>query len=395
MSDLAAFRAAVRAFVAKEWPGQTSDKAQLNDWMMAFRKKAIDAGYILTHIPAEYGGGGKNGELQPAQKLIVADEFRKAGAATTPGPMTQGQEVLVPTLMAHGTEEQKRFFVPKSLSGEIIWAQGYSEPQAGSDLASLRTRAVLDGDHWVVNGHKVWNSNADIAHWAFVLVRTEPDKPKHKGISYLLIDLKTKGVTARPLRVATGARHFGELIFDDARVPAGNIIGARGDGWRVANSTLSIERNMISTPEETYSSYLSLVELAKWAVIDGKPAINNAVVQDRLLTIEGFVQSHRWAGYWQAGQSQRNESAGHLPMFNKLSSTVIAHLMVRLASELLGPETLRAPPPDDNAGDDPIAQWRKHQYWSIGYAIAGGSSNIQRNIIAEKALGLPRDARGN
>jgi alkylation response protein AidB-like acyl-CoA dehydrogenase len=297
--------------------------------------------------------------------------------------------------MAHASEAQKQAFVAKSLRGEIIWAQGYSEPQAGSDLASLRTRAVLDGDHWVVNGHKIWTSNADIADWAFVLVRTEPDKPKHKGISYLLVDLKTKGVTARPLRVATGAKHFGELIFEDARVPVANTIGARGDGWRVANSTLAIERNMISTPEEMFSSYQSLVEVAKWAEIDGKPAINNPVIQDRLLTIEGFVQSHRWAGYWQAGQAQRHESAGHLPMFNKLSSTTIAHMMVRLAAELLGPEALRAPPPDDNAGDDPIVQWRKHQYWSIGYSIAGGSSNIQRNIIAEKALGLPRDARGN
>jgi alkylation response protein AidB-like acyl-CoA dehydrogenase len=259
----------------------------------------------------------------------------------------------------------------------------------------LRTRAVLDGNEWVVNGHKIWNSNADVADWAFVLVRTEPDAPKHKGISYLLIDLKSKGVTARPLRVATGAAHFGELIFDDVRVPAENIIGARGDGWRVANSTLAIERNMVSSPEELFSSYQSLVELAKWAEINSRPAINDAVVQDRLLTIEGFVQGHRLAGYWQAGQMQRGESAGHLPMFNKLSSTLIADMMVRLASELLGPETLRASPPDDDAGDDPIAQWRKHQYWSIGYAIAGGSSNIQRNIIAERALGLPRDARGN
>lgn len=390
MTDLAVFRAQVRAFVAREWPGEGDLTARI----IAFRNKAIAAGYMLTHIPAVYGGGGAKGELQPAQKLIVAEEFRKAGAATTPGPFTQGQEVLVPTLMAHASEEQKQRFVAKSLRGEIIWAQGYSEPQAGSDLASLRTRAVLDGNTWVVNGHKIWTSNADIADWAFVLVRSEPDAPKHKGISYLLIDLRTKGVTARPLCIMTGAKHFGELIFEDARVPVENTVGVRGDGWRMANSTLAIERNMVSTPEELFSSYQSLVEVAKWAEIDGRPAINDPVIQDRLLTIEGFVQGHRLAGYWQAGQMQRGESAGHLPMFNKLSSTTIAHMMVRLAAELLGPETLRAPPPDDNAGDDPIAQWRKHQYWSVGYSIAGGSSNIQRNIIAERALGLPRDARG-
>jgi len=163
MSDLAAFRAEVRAFVAREWPGQTSDKAELKARMIAFRQKAIAAGYVHTHIPAIYGGGGAKGELQPAQKLIVAEEFRKAGAAFTPGRFTQGQEVLVPTLMAHGTEAQKLKFIPKSLSGEIIWAQGYSEPEAGRDLASLRTRAVLDGNEWVVNGHKIWNSNADVA----------------------------------------------------------------------------------------------------------------------------------------------------------------------------------------------------------------------------------------
>jgi alkylation response protein AidB-like acyl-CoA dehydrogenase len=129
--------------------------------------------------------------------------------------------------------------------------------------------------------------------------------------------------------------------------------------------------------------------------MDGAPAINNAAIQDRLLAIEGFVQGHRLAGYWQAGQLQRGESAGHLPMFNKLSSTLISHMMARLASELIGAESLRAPPPDDDAGDDPLQQWNKQQYWSVGYAIAGGSTNIQRNIVAERALGLPRDARGN
>src|SRR5262249_1747753 len=209
----------------------------------AFRIKAIERGYLYRSVPKRYGGGEQPPD--PLKATLLAEECRKAKAPSE--VVGQGPSMLVPTLVEHGTEEQKQKFIRDTLLGKITWCQGYSEPGSGSDLASLRTRAVLDGDFWVINGQKIWTSNADTADWMFCLVRTEPEAPKHDGISYLLIDMKTPGITVRPLRQMTGEADFNEVFFDNVRVAAQNIVGQRGHGWVVSRSTLKHERALIGS----------------------------------------------------------------------------------------------------------------------------------------------------
>src|SRR5207302_763698 len=203
----------------------------------AFRLLAIGRGYLYRHVPRRYGGAGQAPD--PLKSAIIAEEFRRARAPFE--IVGQGPSMLVPTLLEHGTEAQKDRFIRDTLLGTVRWCQGYSEPGAGSDLASLRTRAVLDGGHWVVNGQKIWTSNAQDAEWMFALVRTEPEKPKHDGLSYLLIDMKTPGIEVRPLRQMTGDADFNEVFLENARVPEENIVGRRGQGWVVSRSTLKHE----------------------------------------------------------------------------------------------------------------------------------------------------------
>ena len=374
------FQSEVHSFLAEHAPSPVNSES-----LARFRRRAIDAGYLLRSVPRKYGGSE-----QPPDSLrlmIVEEEFRKAGLHTMgPGGMV-GESLLVPTLLAHGSDWQKAHFIPPTLAGEYIWAQGYSEQESGSDLASLRTRAELDGNEWVVNGQKIWSTNATRAHFMFALVRTEPNAPRHKGLSFLLIDMKSPGVTARPLEVMTGATHFGEVFLDDVRVPMEHLVGDRGDGWRVGNTTLASERNAVGSAEALMETYNSLVSIARGA------ALGDPVIQDKLLAIEGFVQAHRLSGYRQLTLSARNESTFPLGLMNKLSSTEIGERMARLAMEILGPEMLVEAPRDDHPGE-PLMEWRKQFYWSLGYAIAGGTSNIQKNIIAEKYLKLPRDYRG-
>ena len=217
------FREEVRQFLAENWTeadraatpdaegvgAMTGAALRTDDRATEFRRKAIARGYMYRHIPRQYGGGEQPPD--PLKATILADEFRRARAPFE--IMGQGPSMLAPTLVAHGTEEQKQRFVEGTLLGRIRWCQGYSEPNAGSDLASLRTRGVLEGDHWVVNGQKIWTSNAHEADWMFALVRTEPDAPKHDGITYMLIDMKTPGRTVRPLRQMTGDADFNEVFF--------------------------------------------------------------------------------------------------------------------------------------------------------------------------------------
>ena len=252
-----AFRAEVRAFLTANWtdadrasdPAPDPVKASLGSVVRAdpraseFRRQAIAAGYLYRQVPRRYGGAE-----QPADTLkatIITEEFKRAKAPAE--ILGQGPSMLVPTLLAHGTEEQRERFIEPTLLGQIRWCLGYSEPGAGSDLASLRASGVLDGDHWLVNGQKTWTSNAAEAKWMFALIRTEPGAPKHDGITYMLIDMKTPVIEVRPLRQLNGAAHFSEVFFTDVRVPRTSIVGERGRGWSVSRSTLKAERALIGT----------------------------------------------------------------------------------------------------------------------------------------------------
>ena len=251
-AEYEAFRNEVRQFLRQHWtdadansPPPPDSRATLmggvirtDEIATRFRLKAIERGYLYRHVPKRYGGGEQPPD--PLKGVIIAEEFRKARAPAE--VVGQGPSMLVPTLVEHGTEEQKQKFVRDTLLGKITWCQGYSEPGAGSDLASLRTRAVLEGDFWIVNGQKIWTSNADTSEWMFCLVRTELEASKHEGISYMLIDMKTPGIDIRPLRQMTGDADFNEVFLENVRVPTTNLVGKRGQGWVVSRSTLKHER---------------------------------------------------------------------------------------------------------------------------------------------------------
>jgi alkylation response protein AidB-like acyl-CoA dehydrogenase len=393
------FRAEVRRFLAEHWSPEDAARqpaadelaavtgtAPVDERAGAFRLAAIERGYLYRHVPRRYGGSEQPPD--PLKATIIAEEFRRAKAPHE--IMGQGPSMLVPTLLEHGTEAQKQRFVRDTLLGTIRWCQGYSEPGAGSDLASLRTRAVLDGDTWVVNGQKIWTSSARESSWMFALVRTEPDQPKHDGISYLLIDMRTPGLDVRPLRQMTGDADFNEVFFDNVRVPAENIVGKRGQGWVVSRSTLKHERALIGGSHMTRRTFDGLVMLARAVERHGRPAIEDPVVRDRLVELEARLLANEYQGYRLLTMSARGEDPGLAGMVMKLSSTSLGYDIARLAMDVMGDKALLAPG-EPNA--PAMGMFGTAYMWSLGVLIAGGAANIQRNIIAERGLGLPRDAR--
>src|SRR5437870_10449202 len=393
------FRAQVRRFLAEQWSAGDAARQPDPDGMAAFagavptderatalRLKAIERGYLYRHVPRRYGGGEQPPD--PLKATIIAEEFRRARAPHE--MMGQGPSMLVPTLLEHGTEAQKERFIPGTLLGTIRWCQGYSEPGAGSDLASLRTRAVLEGDSWVVNGQKIWTSSARESDWMFTLVRTEPDKPKHDGISYLLIDMKTPGIDVRPLRQMTGDADFNEVFLENVRVPAKNIVGKRGQGWIVSRSTLKHERALIGGSHLTRRMFEGLVMLAKALTVHGRPAIEDPVVRGRLVELEARLLANEYQGHRLLTMSARGEEPGLAGMVMKLASTSLGYDIARLAMDVVGDRALLAP---GEAEAPAMGMFGTAYMWSLGVLIAGGTANIQRNIIAERGLGLPRDAR--
>src|SRR5215471_19243242 len=250
-----------------------------------WQRKLYEAGYVAMNWPKEYGGQ----EADLMRQTIVNEELVLARAPGLIG--ASGLGMLGPTLIQLGSEEQKRRYLPKILTAEEIWCQGYSEPGAGSDLASLRTRAELVGDTFVVNGQKVWTSNAQHADWMFCLVRTDPDARKHAGISYLLIDMKTPGITVRPLVQMTGDPGFNEVFFEDVRVPRANLVGRLNDGWQVANATLAHERNMLGSTVRTQQTFQRLVRLAQRERRQGARASADPVMRQRLADLAMRVET--------------------------------------------------------------------------------------------------------
>ncbi len=397
-SEMEAFRLEVRGFLEANWPPsapkQDAEKLSREDQTWQFRERAIAEGYLCRAIPKQYGGSE-----QPVDALrgqVIREEF---GAARAPmEPRGIGTMMLVPTLLDRGEEWQKEKFVGPTIRGEITWCQGYSEPGSGSDLASLMTKAEIDGDDWVINGQKIWTSGAQHADYMFCLVRTEPDAKKHAGISYLLIDMKSSGIDVRPLRQMTGSSEFSEVFFNDVRTPADWIVGKRGEGWLVSRTTLKHERNSIGGAAQTVSLLNALVDLAKSRKLDGRPAIEDPGVRRELIEIEGYIRSHQYSGFLQMTRGLKGENAGVIALMNKLISTNIGHKVTRLAMELLGDDGLLAPHDRGlglSAEGTSTAGWISQSMASLGIAIAGGTANIQRNVIAERGLGLPRDAAAN
>lgn len=388
-AEYEAFRLELGEFLAAHWPprGEAASRSR-REQEKQFRSQATAAGYLYRNVPKRYGGSEQAPDAVKAQ--IIREAFSRARAPMeVPGI---GMMMLVPTLLECGADWQKEQFIPKTLSGEYLWAQGYSEPNAGSDLASLKTRAELVGDAWIINGQKIWSTFAQHARFMFALVRTESDAPtRHGGISYLLLDLKQPGVRIRPLKQMTGGEEFCEVFFADARTPAGWIVGARGEGWKVSKATLKHERSAIGGAAQSLALFEKLVELARKTELDGQPAIRHPLIRDRLAALDATVQSHRYSGYRQLSMNLRHQDPGPVALMNKLVATQIGHEVAKIAREIIGDAFLLAPPAENAKGAGP-EKWNNQFMGSLGVAIAGGTSNIQRNLIAERGYGLPRDA---
>jgi alkylation response protein AidB-like acyl-CoA dehydrogenase len=352
----------------------------------AWQQLLIDNGYVARAIPKQYGGYGAEPDILKSR--IIAEEF--ARAQVSPGLGGQGIAYLVPALLELATEEQKKRFVPPTLGGEIIWCEGYSEPNAGSDLASLTTSAVLDGDDWVVNGQKIWTSTAEIADWMFCLVRSEPEAPKHQGLSFLLFSMKTPGIDVRPLQTMTGDSHFNEVFFTNVRVPKDQIVGKRGEGWLVANNVLLHERDDLGDPDAALTRLHALLDLMKNETVDGRRVIDNPVYRDRLMKIQGRVMAMRFNDLRLLSAKLNRKDAPLAAMIVKLQGTELRHELEGLAIDALGELGILY-------GESPLLRaggsWQFMYMLYLGLIIGGGTSQIQKNIISERGLGMPREPK--
>lgn len=388
------YRAEVRAFLEAEWPPK-GEAAKLpgQKKLRQFLVKAIGKGYLYRHVPKRYGGAEQPEDA--LQATIIREEFTRAKA---PSGVIGLQGLLVPTLIEHGTDWQKEKFIEASILGDIIWCQGFSEPGAGSDLASVRTRGERVGDEWVINGQKVWTTQAHLADYIFALVRTEPEASKHQGISYLIIDMKQPGIEVRPLRQMSGEANFNEVFFTDAKTPADWIVGERGQGWQVKSATLKQERTG-NAGAPSVVLFKRLLKLAGEVNRNGQPALKDPEVRQWLSALEGAAYGHLYSGHRMFTKQAKGEDAGLFPLMNKLFSTEVFGMEVaRIARELIGDDGLQLPPPrgvdwpphgDRKLG---LERWLSTIFLTHSNLIAGGASNIQRNVIAERGFGLPRES---
>ena len=383
--EYAAFREEVAAFLAEAWPPGSAPDA---DSRRRFLDAAVARGFLYRQVPRRWGGSEQ--PFDPFREAIVAELLDAAGAPWRLGP--QGVGMLVPTLLEMGQDWQRERFIRPTLRGDLVWCQGYSEPGAGSDLASLRSSARLEGDHWVIDGHKIWTSDADRADLMFGLFRTEPGAERHAGISYLLLEMRQPGIEVRPLRQITGETHFHEVFLDGARTPADWIVGTRGKGWEVTRVNLKHERNLGGGPRMR-SRFEALVALAR-----RRGALADPRVRDRLAEILGYVRCSEAMTLRQLSAAAHGEGAEVVlaALVNKLYGTELGERIAGLGYELLGADGLRAPTGSSwgqiTGGGDEI-DWVDHFLFELASRIAAGSSNIQRNVIGERGLGLPRDLR--
>lgn len=383
------YREDVQAFLASQWRGRSS-KADLR----AFLKAAVEAGYLWRHVPRHYGGGER--PFDPLEATIIQEEFAKARAPTSPPGLGR---LVMGALLAHGAEWQKDKFVEATVLGDITWCQGFSEPGAGSDLAAVGTRAVLEDGQWVIDGQKIWTSYAHRADYMFALVKTEPDQPRHAGISYLLIDMKQPGIEVRPLRQMTGGASFNEVFLTGATTPADHILGGRGEGWQVKSATLAVERAG-NAGAPSVALFRRLLKLAESSVRNGAPALEDREVRQWLADLEARALAHLYSGYRMFTRQRKGEDAGLFPMMNKLYSTEFVGMeAARIARELIGDDGLLLAPPRRQAdwpqyGDRPIGKetWNSTALTLLSNLIAAGTSNIQRNVISERGYGLPRES---
>jgi alkylation response protein AidB-like acyl-CoA dehydrogenase len=396
------FRVEIRDWLAANLPAgwgtdgfemPAEDRKQFNE---QWPKKLFGGGWICATWPKEYGGKG----LSTMQGVVLAEEFARAKA-----PMRAdffGDTLVGPTLLQWGTEEQKQEFLPRILNGSVRWCQGFSEPNSGSDLASLKTSAVLDGDEWVINGQKVWTTGGHHADYCFLLTRTDPDAPKHKGISYLLVPMRQPGVEVRGITQPDGTAEFCEVFFTDARCPKDNVVGGVNNGWKVANSTLAFERGQSATTgyRRFEDEYKLLVEQA---TTNG--SICDPVIRQGLMRYYTKVQLLRINGLRSLSatlQGTKDPGVAALGATNKMFWSEMHQAAMELAVDVYGASSMLidAGPPagswpgavrDKRRAGYPVSPMMSAFFFSRSETIWGGTSQIQRNIVGERVLGLPKE----
>ena len=383
------FRKEVQDFLAKHKPKQTPQphdpggRKAVGDWL----KLQIEHGYWARTIPKQYGGFGSDPDL--LETVIMDEEFNRAG--TTRGTSAQGPGMLVPTLLAHGSEEQKKQWVGPTMRGDVVWCQGYSEPGSGSDLASLQTGAVEDGDDFLINGQKIWTSTADVSDMCFILVRTEPEAPKHAGISYILLPMDTPGIEIQALRTMSGdlgENSFNQVFFSEVRVPQANVVGARGEGWKIANTTLKHERSGLNANGE--ATFLRLVKLMQRETVGGVSAMASPVYRDRLMRLQARMLTMKHHSMRMLTSSLKGESPGVAALVVKLQNCQLSFDMAALAIDVMGELGVLY---DHTKYERERGFWQTHSIFSLGLIIGGGTAQIQKNIIAERGLGMPREPK--
>ncbi|MEU9024441.1 acyl-CoA dehydrogenase family protein [Actinomadura sp. NPDC048394] len=385
------FRREVREFVAAHAPRfkvragvrSPEDEGELKA-SLRWTAELYAAGYLGADWPERFGGVPDH---DPLRDVVVREEIARA-RAPMPG---SGSDLAAHALIGFGREAQRQTYLPAIRAGEQLWCQLFSEPDAGSDLASLRTSAVKDGDDWVINGQKVWTTNGHWADLGYLLARTDPDAPKHKGISAFVLDMRAPGVQVRPLRELTGTSDFNEVFFDQVRVPAEAMIGKPGQGWAIANTSLAQERHGVGASVVSVEmAWEDLVETARALKIDGRPAIDLEDVRQQLAAFRAEVDAvatlaHASLMRWSAGKDRITDA----PMA-KLGFSELNLRLAEYAVSLLGERGVLTEG-DDEAVDE--GRWQDAYLYARAYTIAGGSSEVMRNIIAERGLGLPREPR--
>ena len=408
-ADAEAFRAEIRGWLAANLPAGWVEAAergeapeltaeQRGEFNDAWPAKLFAGGWICATWPVEYGGKG----LSTLQGVVLAEEFARVKAPLRADFF--GDTLVGPTILQWGSEEQKKEFLPKILSGEVRWCQGFSEPDSGSDLASLKTTATLDGDEWVINGQKVWTTQGDDADYCFLLTRTDPEAPKHKGISYLLVPMRQDGVEVRRITQPDGTAEFCEVFFSDARCPADNVVGGVNEGWKVANSTLAFERGQSATTgfRRFADEFALLLDAAREHRLDTDPRIRQRLAEFytkvQILRINGLrTLSAQLAG-------RPDEGVKALGATNKMFWSEMHQQAMELALDLYGAAAMLVDSGPDAASwpgalraerrpGYPVSPMISAFFFSRSETIWGGTSQIQRNIVGERILGLPKEPK--
>jgi len=394
-----AYREKVLAFLAEKLPPKWAgigrlEGQELFDFVTEWRKVLFSAGYLAPGWPVEYGGAG----LSALEQVIIAEEFTKAGVPTGGPNDVFGIQMLGNTLLRWGTDEQKQRYLPRILSGDDVWCQGYSEPNAGSDLSNLGLKATLDGDQWVLNGQKIWTSAGHLADHIFTLARTDPDAPRHKGISFLLVDMRQPGIEVRPIRMISGESEFNEVFYTDATTPKDEVVGGVNNGWAVAMTLLGYERGeAAATGPIRYQAEIDrLLLLAKECGVADQP-----VIRQRLAQCYAMVQIMRWSGMRVLTQFLHGHHPGPDGAISKLYWSEYHKVSTELALDILGAAALtpdgRRPSSafgaDDAGAPNSSWSWVGTFLNARAGTIYAGSSQIQRNIIGEMVLGLPKEPK--